>query len=86
MGDEIKVYQGTVEAVQTMATENRELLIEIAGRTGKNGKIGELEKDSADHGSRIASLERAAWKSGAGAMAGGGVVAGLIEVIRRLAG
>ena len=78
-----------------VAYQNRETLIELCGKSGKNGTIGQMAKDTADNEtrSRKTKAEVAAMKSerratfgvaGVGACSGGGLFYGLFELIKYL--
>lgn len=49
----------TLELFKKRQDQHHDLLIEVAGRTGKNGKIGELEKDMSQVQETMERISRA---------------------------
>ena len=69
-----------------VAGDNREAIIELVGRSGKNGKVRGIVDDVADNSADITELKKfqlgIVKSAGIGAAGGGGVFYGVIEAIK----
>ena len=69
------------ELTRERCEANQMALIEVVGRDGKNGKLGSLSRRTDKIETK---LDRVMSRTAGGAIAGGGAVAGIIEVLRVL--
>ena len=79
----VVVVSKRAEKAHDRIDEHQLALVELCGRSGKNGVIGELRRDIDELKASSRAHLRA---SGIGATVGGGTVYGLIELVRILTG
>jgi hypothetical protein len=97
--EEVTRLHGRITEQRADLADHRDRLVELGGRSGTEGKVGELQKDVAEvisgqeaikvtvtlNASEIAKMKMTQFRWGAGgASVGGGVMFGLVELIKRL--